>query len=189
MQSMNHERSCVASAVYNGCLYIFGGRTRDQVLDSVECYDPRTNMWTELRKMKEPRHGAVACAHDNFLYVMGGCKALNNNKPAVGRAGVHETASVERYDPNENVWESVAPLHIKRDHFGILANNHYIYAVGGYGPETKEYQYVERYDARKNRWTRMLDLKKVGGFCSVVSLNKTYSDRNTSGSEHVSDGI
>lgn len=46
--SMRHQRSGSAACASNGFIYVLGGENEDDVLGSIERYDPRENSWTEV---------------------------------------------------------------------------------------------------------------------------------------------
>lgn len=58
---------------------------------------------------------------------------------------------MERYDPDKDFWEKVAPLTDRRINFGVAVLHGFIYVVGGHNGE----QYlssVERYDTHQDSW-------------------------------------
>ena len=56
---------------------VTGGEVRGgRPTDSVECYDPFTDTWTEMRPMPEPRAGHAACVAERRLFVSGGTGTL-----------------------------------------------------------------------------------------------------------------
>ena len=40
-------------------------------IDLVQCFNPRTNVWTELASMRIARSGSAACILDGSIYVIG----------------------------------------------------------------------------------------------------------------------
>ena len=40
-------------------------------IDLVQCFNPRTNQWTELPKMLIARSGSAACVVNGYIYVIG----------------------------------------------------------------------------------------------------------------------
>ena len=68
--SMGTQRSCAGCAVYNGYLYVVGGRNEQQTtLSSVERYDPMTNVWmNDVAAMNNCRWGVRLYSHiDNYF--------------------------------------------------------------------------------------------------------------------------
>jgi N-acetylneuraminic acid mutarotase len=102
--SMGTARCRAGSAVLDGKLYVFGGRSRPggAALDTVERYDPTSGAWEALASMVMKRLDHAGTVIDGKLYAIGGCQGDND--------------TVERYDPNTNTWEVMAPLTVKRKH-------------------------------------------------------------------------
>jgi N-acetylneuraminic acid mutarotase len=73
---MPTARSAVASAVYNGRIYIAGGEWQDPVVQTAfrvfEAYDPATNTWSTLPPMATPRHGVAGAVIGNRFYAVSG---------------------------------------------------------------------------------------------------------------------
>ncbi len=76
--------------VVGGRIYVVGGEGNPAVaggvFDSNEAYDPVTNSWSVLERMRTPRHGTQAVGLNGVLYVPGG--ATRQNLAAVD---IHET--------------------------------------------------------------------------------------------------
>ena len=73
---MPTARSAVASAVYNGKIYLAGGEWQDPVVQTAfrvfEAYDPATNTWSTLPPMATPRHGVAGAVIGNRFYAVSG---------------------------------------------------------------------------------------------------------------------
>lgn len=69
-------RGGVASAVWDGKLYVFGGEgdpdSPGNVFPQVEAYDFAADEWEQLADMPSPRHGLGAAALDGVIYLPGG---------------------------------------------------------------------------------------------------------------------
>ena len=59
--------------------------------------------------------------------------------------------TVERYDPETQRWEDVAPLNIPRTGLSVVTLPDGVYAIGGYDG-TKYLNTVEKYDDHENAW-------------------------------------
>ena len=106
---MPSTRRYVGTAVLDGKLYAVGGvnHNDDDVLSSVERYDPATNAWEAVAPMAEARCDHAVAVLDGKLY-------------AVGGYGVWlYLSSVERYDPATNAWEAVASLATARNELAV----------------------------------------------------------------------
>lgn len=55
------------------------------------------------------------------------------------------------YDPQEDVWTSIASMVIPRCEFGLCAHNGYLYAFGGWVGEDIGGS-IERYDPIADEW-------------------------------------
>jgi N-acetylneuraminic acid mutarotase len=93
MEQMPTKRSGIAAATSpaDGNIYVFGGENpfRNEgprtTLDSVEKYNPKTNIWTTEESMPTARHGLAALATDSKIYVISG-----GNKPGLSVSNVNE---------------------------------------------------------------------------------------------------
>lgn len=86
---MDSRRQYAAAVVVNEYIYVAGGRSNN-ALDSVECYDPKTNNWVQLASMNEPREAFALIKSNGFLYAFGG------------------NAVIERYDSWSTCWTKVS---------------------------------------------------------------------------------
>jgi hypothetical protein len=80
----------------DGRIYVFGGRnSAGAILSDDEVYDPTSNTWTTIAPMPDPRaQTAVATDRQGRIYVVG------------GDDGTGGSASVERYTPATNTWDT-----------------------------------------------------------------------------------
>lgn len=62
------------------------------------------------------------------------------------------SSAVERYNPQENRWHTIAPMGTRRKHLGCAVYQDMIYAVGG-RDDTTELSSAERYNPRTNQWS------------------------------------
>ena len=72
---------------------------------------------------------------------------------------------MERYDPDRDAWEKVAPLSDRRINFGVAVLHGFIYVVGGHNGG----QYlnsVERYDPHQDCWKTVasMGMPRTGQF-------------------------
>jgi len=132
----------MASAVYNGKLYIAGGRDASNGADigKLFIYDPAlehdgnpaTNPWTEDAPMA-PREMAAATFFVGQMYVLG------------GQLGGTVQTVVQAYNPNTHTWIAKAPLNIARAGATAAVVGGTLYAFGGNAGGTY-LDSVERYD-------------------------------------------
>lgn len=80
-----------------------------------------------------------------WLFISCGCVLL----PLIH---VCKSSAVERYNPQENRWHTIAPMGTRRKHLGCAVYQDMIYAVGG-RDDTTELSSAERYNPRTNQWS------------------------------------
>ena len=115
-----------AGGAIEGKLYVVGGTYNDlSVTDSLDAYDPVTELWTSLAPMPTPRSGAAAAVINGKLYVAGG-----------NDAGFVALTTLEVYSPITNSWQTLAPMPTARTYAaaGVATNaagQKVLYIVGG----------------------------------------------------------
>lgn len=91
--SMLEPRFCHKLVELNGHLFAIGGIDGElKRTNSVECYDSLESKWKVKAPMNKVRKGHIAMAHDNKIYVFGGCGNSSSGN------------SVECYDPLIGEW-------------------------------------------------------------------------------------
>jgi N-acetylneuraminic acid mutarotase len=103
-------------------------RRSETSLASVECYDPKTNAWSERKPLPTPRQAmGAALGADGKIYVVGGAPSYAHPKPM---------DVVEVYDPEADTWSPGPPLEYpRRGHAVVSTKEGRIYAIGGWvGP-------------------------------------------------------
>ncbi|PIO66961.1 kelch repeat protein, partial [Teladorsagia circumcincta] len=103
----------------------------------------------EENRLHREQSGVGVAVFDNFLYAVGGSDGKRTFK------------SVERFNPATGAWSNdVALMSHSRSKLGVAALDGFIYAVGGCnGFSLYSLSVVERYDPRRNQWTRTAPLR------------------------------
>lgn len=96
LPSMSIGRQCPAIAKFMGNIFVMGGRRGKQHLDSVECYDPLTNIWSSVAPLNEKRREARAGVSGGYLYIVGGINEIDR------------LSNIERYDNQSKTWTMVS---------------------------------------------------------------------------------
>uniref|UniRef100_A0A9J7XHY5 Kelch-like protein 20 n=1 Tax=Cyprinus carpio carpio TaxID=630221 RepID=A0A9J7XHY5_CYPCA len=176
--SMSKRRCGVGVSVLDDLLYAVGGHDGSSYLNSVERYDPKENKWTRVASMSTRRLGVAVAVLGGFLYAVGGSDGtspLNTGK----YWNIYYTAecilivillAVERYNPQENRWHTVAPMGTRRKHLGCAVYQDMIYSVGG-RDDTTELSSAERYNPRTNQWSPVVAMtsRRSGVGLAVVN--------------------
>ncbi|MGV8075115.1 MAG: kelch repeat-containing protein [Syntrophobacteraceae bacterium] len=161
---MGHK-AVVAS---DGKIYVLGGfqRRSKAVLNSMECYDPRTNTWEYKKPLSSVRmrFGAVI-GPDDKIYVFGGTAGMANKK----ETPVLDTTEV--YDPRTDSWSIRKPMPEPRQaHAAVLAANGKIYILGGsIGIPGIPLADVFIYDPAQDSWERGPGMNTRRGAVSAVA--------------------
>ena len=130
------SQGCAMCSMFNYLFVVAGcegtGRTQ-RPSNRVFCYDPLTNIWTEICPLNQARPHCKLVALDGHLYAIGG-ECLY---------------TVERYNPRQDRWTFTAPL--PHDTFAVAhmatVCDGEIYVTGG----TLRYVLL-RYAARSDSW-------------------------------------
>jgi N-acetylneuraminic acid mutarotase len=89
-----------------------------------------------------------------------------------GSDGQNQLSSVERYDPETNAWEAVAPMSMARCPSAAAVVDGKLYVMGGFnGRQNLPFSSVERYDPAKDEWVAMasmaLNTERRSSFCAI----------------------
>jgi len=154
--NMNTGRNCVSVGVLNGKIYAVGGFDKDQeLLSSVEAYDPETNVWSPVADLSLPRCGAGVGVLDGVLYCVGGS---NFN-------------SVEKYSEDTNTWSQVAEMNDSHNLPGVLTHKGRMYVVGGsHGDDYDASSSMEMYDPATNTWSLLAEMtvERIGMAVALI---------------------
>ena len=141
-----------------GYIYVLGGCGDgwDDITNSVEIYDPTTDIWTDAEPMSSPRSYAGIAVVQNKLYITGG-----HVRTIVG--------TVESFDCKSRKWNNIASMNYARKcHSAAVVEDH-VYVCGGYSI-SENLNSVERYSPADNTWTMMPPMTKYRYGAGVVAL-------------------
>lgn len=120
-------------------IYVTGGFNGQECMNTVECYDPKTNVWTHVTPMQTSRSGVSCIAYHERLYVIGGFN------------GIFRMSTGEKFDPVTNRWSPVVEMSSPRSNFAIEVLDDMIFVAGGFNGITTIAQ-VECYNDRTDEW-------------------------------------
>lgn len=92
------KRCRLGVASLNGKLYAAGGYDGSVFLKTVECYDPTTNEWKQVKPMNVKRSRVALVSTYGKIYAIGGYDGAAN------------LSSVEVYDPEQDTWTFVKSM-------------------------------------------------------------------------------
>ena len=115
MPSKHHCCSCPGVAVVNDCLYVVGGYCEGHWVAEAECFNTVTKQWTVISSMTFPRTGIAAATLKGEVYAIGGFNGVLEDAKVL--------KTVEKYNPAENTWKQVTPLHLPCTVAGVVVSH------------------------------------------------------------------
>lgn len=135
---MSGRRLQFGAVVVDKKLIVAGGRDGLKTLNTVECFDFSTHIWSTLPPMNVHRHGLgihrcekicttdmIHLFHNNVANIFyTGVAVLGGPLYAVGgHDGWSFLDTVERWDPATRQWSSICPMSIQRSTVGVAVLN------------------------------------------------------------------
>jgi N-acetylneuraminic acid mutarotase len=165
---MPTARTNLAAATVGGSIYAIGGSgNRGGVLNTLETYDTSTGAWTTAASMPTPRSDLAAAVVNGIVYAIGG-QTVN------GVTGV-ALNTVEAYNPASNSWSTAASMPTPRWDLAVVAVNGKIYAIGGGGNNSNNYNglvnTVEVYDPSTNAWSTAAPISLPTYYLAAAQVN------------------
>ena len=160
--SMHIPRAGAAAVVWDGKIYVFGGKSNNNtILKSVEVYDPVNDTWdnTTIPDFNKARYNGQAIVWKNEIYLIGG----RNKDKAL--------KDCEVYDPVQNEWHNAHNLHEEREGHAIAVLNKKIFAIGGQNEPYELVEDIEWYNADDDNWVEtdsVLPYPRVAAFNAVI---------------------
>lgn len=186
---MPTRRGAGVAAAVDGKIYVIGGatiapdakeqflnfKTPQNVVGTVEEYDPKTNTWRARASMPTPRNHCAVAAVNGKIYVIGG---------RIGAAYISlgtDISLVETYDPVRDSWTAVLPARMPtaRSALAYGVYNGHILIAGGELQDTNLYETFrafEAYDPATDTWQILppLPVPRHGVAGGVIG-NKFYA--------------
>lgn len=162
MGSLSESRSAFGCAVLNGKIYAGGGYVGSADMstpsESVEIYDPETNLWTKAPSLSVPR------AHLSFVVFQGTLWAIG------GFDGTRTSCVTETLDLKKKKWIGGPDLHKSRSVTACAELEGRLHVIGGY--DEKVYlKSVEAYDPELGMWIPAPDMMVPRGRHCCVTLD------------------
>lgn len=157
----------LALVAHNGKLIRIGGFTavneegEDHDLQSqatVASYDPKTQKWTDLADLPEPRSSLDAAVLGDKVYVVGGWNLQGESD----QSEWHNTAwSLDLSDPSAK-WQALAAPSFERRAVSVAAFDEKIYVIGGMTSDNETTTDVAIYDPAADAWSEGPELPGTG---------------------------
>ena len=156
---MPSSRQEVGVGVLNGRIYVIGGLSSGQSVNTVERFDRESNSWEQVADLPagEPlNHVGVAAVGDR-LFVIGG---LGPSFSPVN--------TVFSYDPATGSWNRESDMPRARGAMGVAALDGKIYAAGG-APNARRNDFAV-YDPSTDTWTILPNMPTPRDHLAAVSV-------------------
>ena len=161
MKSFNQDIHFAAVVTFQGLLYVIGGEDENgEDLSTVQTYNPETNLWKKVASLSTARADICAVAGKKFLYAVGG----------------NWLKIVERFDPTEKAWDTIAPTLEEREGACGAAVNEKVFVFGGLRYDATEAAFCEVYDPAINMWSTIAStvISRLGYLSAVSFKGKVY---------------
>jgi N-acetylneuraminic acid mutarotase len=146
---MPTARGGATAQVLGGLVYVVGGLDGSGAsLDSVDVYDPASDMWSSAASMSTRRDNPGSAVLGGKLYVFGG-----RTRDADGTEIAATLGSVEMYDPATDTWTGRASMPTGRRTMAVGTLNGRAQLIGGERtPEGGVFAQNEEYDPATDTW-------------------------------------
>ncbi|MBI4237034.1 MAG: hypothetical protein HY696_01285 [Deltaproteobacteria bacterium] len=139
--ALNEKRDVAGAVVYDDKIYVVGGMhsasgdVQVSNRDSIEVYDPATNLWTVLeRNIPYPIRSAATTLVDDRIYVIGGCSEHDADLTALEADNTCQQTVVQFYDIGDGIWDIADDNMPTGRHFSgqhVVATSDWILVYGG----------------------------------------------------------
>lgn len=159
---LNCARRSPGAAIIDGFIYVCGGGTGDNLLNSVEVYDPTIKKWTIFSTLPEPLSQISVMAQNYNLLLCGGWNTLDSRK------------TVWKLNVKSGILSKHSTMKQGRFGFAVVQFKRCLIAVGGFLKMNMATTATEVFDGHK--WTKGPPLPvPIGGYGSVI-LTKELED-------------
>ena len=150
-----------AISVCQGKLFFIGGNSYGC---PAERYDPAINTWSPLVSFKQKIKFCTVVTFQGLLYVIGGVERDENKR----------LSTVQRYNPDTDLWQVVSSLSFPRSSVCAVATGSHLYAIGGNSVAGLT-KIVERFEPKEKAWCLVAQtLEHRAGACGAAVSEKVF---------------
>lgn len=143
LAQISPPRFGLALVAYEDQLIAIGGQTEQEIVGTVDRYDPLSDRWKSSTPKPVPVANAMAVVIGGKIYVPGG-------ETAPGEV----TDICEVYDPAQDQWASCQPLNSPRSSYGLTTLDGSMYLFGGWDGRNVV-DTVFRYRPDQDKWEEL----------------------------------
>ncbi len=163
VSALPEGRSGMAAVVFEGAIYLTGGKTSQGVTGSSLRYRPSQGGWESLADKPTPVTDVQAVVLGERIFVPGGLAATG--KPV---------SVLEAYSPRLNRWDTLAPMPAALSGYALAAFEGRIYLFGGWDGAAYSAA-VYSYDPASDTWQPRAALPQARAFAAAAVVeSKIY---------------
>ena len=151
------------SVVYNGMIYLFGGR-QDRPVDR---YNPTTNVWETIAQSPVEMHHFQPVIFNNKVYIIGAFSCCYPTETTISEIHV--------FNLENNTWsiEGTMPAERLRGSVGTVVYNDRIYVIGGNtnGHSGGAVPWMDEFNPADGSWRLLPDAPTARDHFSAVVIN------------------
>ncbi|KAK2844273.1 hypothetical protein Q5P01_010932 [Channa striata] len=150
---------------YHDMLVLVGGRkNNEQTSREALVFDDSSQKWQWLAKLPVRLYKASYVALHSVLYVIGGLTTNTKYRQI--------STTVYTLSLKTNQWRTAEPMLEPRFGHQSVTYLHFIFVLGGLGPDRQSTDSVERYNSMFNQWESMAPMPKAVLHPAVAASNK-----------------
>ncbi|XP_065507456.1 kelch-like protein 11 [Caloenas nicobarica] len=117
--------------------------------------------WVNLPHIHNHLDGHAVAVTESYVYVAG------SMEPGFAK-------TVERYNPNRNIWEQVSNLITRKHSFGLTEVKGNLYSIGGHGNFSPGFKDVAIYNPEQDKWLNLESAPKILRDVKAVSVEDRF---------------
>ncbi|KAM6935949.1 kelch-like protein 38 [Lycodopsis pacificus] len=146
-------------------LVVVGGRKNsEQTSREALVFDERSETWQQLAKLPIRLYKASYVALHSVLYVIGGLTTNTKN--------CQVSTTVYTLSLKTNQWRTAEPMLTPRFAHQSVSYLHFIFVLGGLGPDRRLTDSAERYNSMFNQWEAMAPMPEAVLHPAVAASNQ-----------------
>ncbi|XP_054478161.1 kelch-like protein 38 [Anoplopoma fimbria] len=150
---------------YHEMLVVVGGRkNNEQTSREALVFDESSETWQMLAKLPIRLYKASYVALHSVLYVIGGLTTNTKNYQV--------STTVYTLSLKTNQWRTAEPMLTPRFAHQSVSYLHFIFVLGGFGPDRRLTDSAERYNSMFNQWEAMAPMPEAVLHPAVAAFNQ-----------------
>lgn len=117
--------------------------------------------WVNLPHIHNHLDGHAVAVTESYVYVAG------SMEPGFAK-------TVEKYNPNRNVWEQVSHLITRKHSFGLIEVKGNLYSIGGHGNFSPGFKDVTIYNPEQDKWHNLESAPKILRDVKAVTVEDRF---------------